>query len=73
MNKIKVIILLTVMSLFLVLPYNNAVARDCSNAKGFHEKLMCKLISSDPPSGDNPDNLWKKMKNFGGEKVGEEG
>ena len=42
MKTIRIIILLGVISLFTTSPYISAEARDCSNPKGFHEKLMCK-------------------------------
>jgi len=76
MNKIKVITLLTVVSLFLITPYNNAMARDCSNPKGFHQVMMCKVSGNSLPSGEkksNPNNFWNKIKNFGGKNVGEAG
>ena len=40
MKIIKMIMFVVSISLFT---YTNAEARDCSNPKGFHEKLMCKL------------------------------
>ena len=42
MKTLRIIILLTVISLFTTSPYIAAEARDCSNPDGFHEKLMCK-------------------------------
>ena len=42
MKTIRIIIFLAVVSLFTTSPYIAAEARDCSNPKGFHEKLMCK-------------------------------
>ena len=42
MKTTRIIILLAVISLFTTSPYLAAEARDCSNPKGFHEKLMCK-------------------------------
>ena len=76
MRKIKVITLLSIISMFIVLPYSNAMARDCSNPKGFHEKMMCKLSGNSLSSGEkkeNPDSLWNKIKNFGGKNIGEAG
>ena len=76
MNKIKVITLLTVVSLFLITPYNNAMARDCSNPKGFHQVMMCKVSGKSLSSGEkksNPNSFWNKIKNFGGKNVGEAG
>ena len=46
MKTIKVILLLTTISLFTSVPYGVAEARDCSNPKGFHAKMMCKLSGS---------------------------
>ena len=43
MRTIKIILLFTILSLFTPISYNLAEARDCSNPKGFHEKMMCKL------------------------------
>ena len=40
MKIIKMIMFVVSISLFT---YTNAEARDCSNPKGFHAKLMCKL------------------------------
>ena len=44
MKLSKLILLLTAISFFSSIPYA-AKARDCSNAKGFHAKLMCQLGS----------------------------
>ena len=44
MKLSKLIILLTAISFFSSIPYA-AKAKDCSNAKGFHAKLMCQLGS----------------------------
>ena len=38
--------LLGAISLFTSIPYGAVEARDCSNPKGFHEKMMCKLKGS---------------------------
>ena len=46
MKTIKIILLLTTISLFTSVPYGVAEARDCSNPKGFHAKMMCKLTGS---------------------------
>jgi len=43
MKTIKIILLLTTISIFTSVPYGVAKAEDCSNPKGFHAKLMCKL------------------------------
>ena len=41
MKTIKIIILLATISLFTSVPYHAAEARDCSDPKKFHEKMMC--------------------------------
>ena len=46
MKTIRIILLFTVISLFTSVPYGVAEARDCSNPKGFHQKMMCKLSGS---------------------------
>ena len=46
MKTIKIIFLLGVISLFTSIPYGVVEARDCSNPKGFHAKMMCKLTGS---------------------------
>tara|TARA_B100002003_G_scaffold44569_1_gene39886 strand:+ start:69 stop:353 length:285 start_codon:yes stop_codon:yes gene_type:complete len=50
MKTLRIIILLTVISLFTTSPYTTAEARDCSNPKGFHEKLMCKKFKLNMPT-----------------------
>jgi len=79
MKTIKIIILLATISLFTSVPYDAAEARDCSDPKGFHEKMMCK-ISGDSVSSDTSDKpkkksngFWQKIKNFGGKNIGEAG
>ena len=79
MKTIKIIILLATISLFTSVPYDAVEARDCSDPKGFHAKMMCKItgntVSSDssdkPKKGD--DSFWQKIKNFGGKNIGEAG
>jgi len=46
MKTIKIILLLTIISLFTSIPYGVAKAADCSDPKGFHAKMMCKLAGS---------------------------
>ena len=79
MKTIKIIILLATISLFTSVPYDTAEARDCSNAKGFHAKMMC-MVSGDSVSSDTSDKpkkkgngFWQKIKNFGGKNIGEAG
>ena len=76
----KIIILLATISLFTSVPYDAAkAARDCSDPKGFHAKMMCKItgntVSSD--TSDKPkkegNSFWQKIKNFGGKNIGEAG
>ena len=57
MKTIRIIIFLTVISLFAASPYIAAEARDCSNPEGFHEKLMCKKWNLKMPT------LKKKSEN----------
>ena len=57
MKTIRIIIFLTVISLFTTSPYIAAQARDCSNPEGFHEKLMCKKWNLKMPT------LKKKSEN----------
>ena len=79
MKTIKIIILLATISLFTSVPYDAAEARDCSDPKGFHAKMMCKItgnsVSSD--TSDKPkkksNGFWQKIKNFGGKNIGEAG
>ena len=68
MKTIKIILLLTTISLFTSIPYGAVEARDCSNPNGFHEKMMCKLSGDAETKGDG---FFTKLKNFGGSKVGE--
>jgi len=63
----------------LSVPYDTAKARDCSNAKGFHAKMMCKLTgdsvssaTSDKPKKEG-NGFWQKIKNFGGKNINEPG
>jgi len=80
MKTIKIIILLATISLFTSVPYDAAEARDCSDPKGFHAKMMCKLQPGDSVSSDTSDKpkkksngFWQKIKNFGGKNIGEAG
>jgi nickel-dependent lactate racemase len=79
MKTIKIIILLATISLFTSVPYHAAKARDCSDPKKFHEKMMC-TITGDSVSSDTSDKpkkkgngFWQKIKNFGGKNIGEAG
>ena len=50
MKTVRIVIFLAVISLFTASPYISAEARDCSNPKGFHEKLMCKKFKLNMPT-----------------------
>ena len=76
MKTIKIILLLTIISLFASIPYGVAKAADCSDPKGFHAKMMCTLSGKSSTSKEkksNPNSFWNKIKNFGGKNVGEAG
>ena len=76
MKIIRIITLLITIPLLSSITYSSAIARDCSDPKGFHAKMMCKLSGSSSTSKEkksNPDSLWNKIKNFGGKNVGEAG
>ena len=79
MKIIKIIILLVTIPLLSSISFNTADARDCSNPKGFHAKMMCTLAGegSSNTSGNSEkkkgDGFWKKIKNFGGKNIGEAG
>ena len=46
MKILKLILVIATISVFTSVPYSVSEARDCSNPKGFHEKLMCKKFLS---------------------------
>ena len=77
MKTVRIILLLAIISLFTSIPYNATEARDCSNPKGFHQKLMCKVTGdSDESVTSNEtkkkgDSFWQKIKNLGGKNVSE--
>ena len=79
MKTIKITMLLAAISLFTSVPYDAVEARDCSDPKGFHAKMMC-MVSGNSVSSDTSDKpkkksngLWQKIKNFGGKNIGEAG
>ena len=41
MKTIKILLVLATVSFFTALPYSIAEARDCSDPRGFHERMMC--------------------------------
>ena len=74
MKTVKIIILLTAISLFTSIPYDVAEARDCSNPKGFHAKMMCKLSGSSVTADKakkKSNGFFKKLKDNGGTKISE--
>ena len=76
LSNVKIIILLVTIPLLSSITFSAVDARDCSNPKGFHAKMMCRLSGNSSTSGEkkeNPDSLWNKIKNFGGKNVGEAG
>ena len=85
MKLIKRLLLVFVLSIFTL---NTAYAAcDCSDPKKLHCKMSCKLTgetsmkksssetkSTSEDSGESGiGGIWKKIKNFGGKKVGEPG
>jgi hypothetical protein len=64
MKTIKIIILLATISLFTSVPYDAAEARDCSDPKKFHEKMVC-MVTGDSVSSDTSDKPKKKAMVFG--------
>ena len=84
MKTVKTMLLLTTISFFISIPFS-AEARDCSNPKGFHEKMMCKMGKTEGGFGNSDSSttggtlkeksggFWKKIKNFGGKNIGEPG
>ena len=76
MKIIRIITLLITIPLLTSITYTSAIARDCSDPKGFHEKMMCTLSGKSSTSKEkksNPNSFWNKIKNFGGKNVGEAG
>ena len=84
MKVTKTIILFVTISSFTLITYNSAYAAvDCSDPKGFHAKMTCKLKgmrssgSSDSGSSNKlkkkGGGIWEKIKNFGGKNIGEAG
>jgi len=61
----------------------NAADIDCNNPKGFHQKMVCKISGQNKTSDGSvvkvkkePGKIgkfFKKIKNFGGKNIGEEG
>ena len=62
MKTIKLLILFATISLFTTAPFTAAEARDCSDPKGFHQKLMCNKLLSGLESGKSSDKI--RIKSF---------
>ena len=84
MKIIRIITLLITIPLLSSITYSSAMARDCSDPKGFHAKMMCKFSSIGTGSSSSTEkpkksksksgeSLWQKIKNFGGKNIGEAG
>ena len=76
MKTIKIIFLLGTISLITLIPYGPVEARDCSNPKGFHAKMMCKLSGSTDSSANEAeasegDGTTSWIKKFLGKKNNE--
>ena len=69
MKTIKTIMLLGAISLFTSIPYGAVEAGDCSNPKGFHEKMMCKLKGSSGSSVSSTETKVTKKTNTGDGKA----
>mgnify|MGYP006099788947 FL=1 len=84
---IKNTILFITITLFSLTFYNKVEARDCTNPKGFHAKMACKLSNIKSPSlnsGEtssvsNNENkkkgiggLFNAIKNLGGDSLGKD-
>ena len=61
MKTLKIILLFTIISFFSSLA-SKAAARDCSNPKGFHEKLMCSMSGSSDKSTFKTKEIKKTKK-----------
>ena len=81
MKIIRIITLLVAIPLLSSITYTSAMARDCSDPKGFHAKMVCKFSGSTSSSESSEktkkdksgESLWQKIKNFGGKNIGEAG
>ena len=76
MKTIKTIILFTVVIIFASISYGEA--SEC-NYKSKVQQAICEKIDGSASSGETKksgkkeNNFWKKLKNLGGENVGEPG
>jgi hypothetical protein len=79
MITLKKIMFISTIVIFSIATYNSVNAKDCSNPKGFHQKLSCKFSGESPSKvqdsskNSGKDTIWKRIKNFGGKNIGEEG
>ena len=77
MKIIRIITLLITIPLLSSITFTSAIARDCSDPKGFHAKMMCKLTGKEitytatDGSKKKSNGFFQKLKNFGGTKIGE--
>ena len=81
MKLLRIITLLITIPLLSSITYSSAMARDCSDPKGFHAKMMC-MVSGSTSSSESSEktkkkksggSIWQKIKNFGGKNIGEAG
>ena len=72
MKIIKIIILLTTISFFASVS-TNAKEKDCSNPKGFHEKMMCKIagVKVDGATTSEVKKVKKEKKKWKGSEFNE--
>ena len=82
----KILFILSVI-IFTSTSHNAANARDCSDPKGFHAKMACKFqeksLNGETSSNDSASTIekkrgpisgfFKKIRDFGGKNIGEEG
>ena len=84
MKVIRIALLLTVFYIFSSIPFS-AQAKDCSHLTVLsHKWNVCKMgsdkydsgatsTSAEPKKKGNTNSLWEKIKNIGGENIGEPG
>ena len=62
MKAIKLIVLLAAISVFTSIPSTAEAERDCSDPKGFHATMMCKLSGKYTKDGSSATTKVKKEK-----------
>ena len=84
MKVIKIAVLLAVFYVFSSIPFS-VQAKDCSHLTMLsHKWIMCKMgsdkfndgatsTSTQPKEKGSTNSLWEKIKNIGGENIGEPG